>query len=197
MFVAASSTAWTRSSRQTGGAPPAMATSRTSARISASRSRAAGTVIAAKSRHPGVVRGGALDEPAGALATRELAVANDDRAARQDDLGRALDLATLVARVVDVHVVGLRRDRVPAGRVVDDDVGVGADGDGALARVHPEQLRRGGGGDLDPAFAADATADDAAVVEQVEPVLDAREAVGDLAEVAPPELLLAVEVERA
>ena len=40
-------------------------------------------------------------------------------------------------------------------------------------------------------------ADDAAVVHQVEPVLDARQAVGDLAEVAPAELLLAVEVERA
>ncbi len=43
----------------------------------------------------------------------------------------------------------------------------------------------------------DPAGDDAAVVEQVDPVLDARQAVGDLAEVAATELLLAVEVERA
>ena len=43
----------------------------------------------------------------------------------------------------------------------------------------------------------DPAADDAAVVEQVDPVLDARQAVGDLPEVALAELLLAVEVERA
>ena len=39
--------------------------------------------------------------------------------------------------------------------------------------------------------------DDAAVVEQVDPVLDPRQAVRDLAEVAAAQLLLAVEVERA
>ena len=40
-------------------------------------------------------------------------------------------------------------------------------------------------------------ADDATVVEQVDAVLDTRQAVGDLAEVAHAELLLGVEVERA
>ena len=84
-----------------------------------------------------------------------------------------------------------------AGRVVDDEVRVRADGDRALARVHPEQLRRRRRDDLDPALRRDPAADDAAVVEQVDPILDAGQAVGDLAEVAPAELLLAVEVERA
>src|SRR6478752_5169603 len=129
MLVAASSTAWTRSSRQTGGASAPSATSRTSARIFVRLSRSAATVIPATSRHPREVRGRALDEPSGALATGELAVAHDDRAARQHDLRRALDLATLVAGVVDVHVVGARRDRVPARWVVDHDVRVRADRD--------------------------------------------------------------------
>ena len=42
------------------------------------------------SGHPGVVGGGALDEPAGALAAGELAVAHDHRTARQDDCRGAL-----------------------------------------------------------------------------------------------------------
>ena len=82
-------------------------------------------------------------------------------------------------------------------RVVDDQVRVRPDGDRALARVHPEQLRRRGRDDLDPALLRDLPADDAAVVQQVEPVLDARQAVRDLPEVALAEVLLAVEVERA
>ena len=82
-------------------------------------------------------------------------------------------------------------------RVVDDEVGVRADRDRALPRVHPEQLRRRRRDDLDPALLRDPAADDAAVVEQVDPVLDAGQAVRDLPEVAPAELLLAVEVERA
>ena len=143
-------------------------------------------------------RGRRLMNRPGPLVPRERAVPDDDRAARQDDVTGALDGPALVARVVDVHVVGRRRDRPLAGRVVDDEVGVRADRDRALAAgtsrtscagavemISTQRSRR------DPA------ADDAAVVEQVDPVLDAGQAVGDLAEVAPAELLLAVEVERA
>src|SRR5690242_10164030 len=114
MFVAASSTAWTRSSRQTGGASAPSATSRTRARILVRLARSAVTLISATSRHPRVVRRRSPDEPPGALPARELAVADDDRATGHDDLRRALDLATLVARVVDGHVMGRRGDRVAA-----------------------------------------------------------------------------------
>src|SRR4029077_20042319 len=51
--------------------------------------------------------------------------------------------------------------------------------------------------DLDPPLLRDPAADDAAVVEEVDTVLDARQPVRDLPEVAPAKLLLAVEVERA
>jgi hypothetical protein len=94
-------------------------------------------------------------------------------------------------------VVGRRGDGPAPVRVVDDEVRIRTHGDRALPRVQPEQPGRRGGDDLDPPLAADAPADDATIVEQVHPVLDARQAVGDLAKVAPSELLLAVEVERA
>ena len=67
---------------------------------------------------------------------------------------RPVSALALVRRVVDVHVVGLGGDDLLGVRVVDDDVGVGARGDGALLRVQAEHPGRGGAGDLDPAAAA-------------------------------------------
>ena len=89
-------------------------------------------------------------------------------------------------------------DRVRPARVVDDEVGVRADRDRALA-AGTSRTACAGAVEMTSTQRSrrDAAADDAAVVEQVDPVLDARQPVGDLAEVAPPELLLAVEVERA
>ena len=82
-------------------------------------------------------------------------------------------------------------------RVVDHEVRVGADGNDPLAAGQPEHPCRRRRADLHPALLADAARDDAAVVHQVHPVLDARQPVGDLAEVALAQLLLVVEVERA
>src|SRR3954447_16467814 len=122
-FVVASSMAWTASAMTSSEAPAATAASRTNARTSATRASSAGRVSARVSASApttrarpcsgktGVVRRGALDELAMALAPGELAVADHDGAAAQHDVGPALDLAALVARVIDVHVVGLRRDR--------------------------------------------------------------------------------------
>src|SRR3972149_5052023 len=53
--------------------------------------------------------------------------------------------------------------------------------------LQPEQPRRCGGEHLDPALPGDAAADHPAVVHEVDPVLDAREPVGDLSEVTLPE----------
>ena len=77
-------------------------------------------------RSASVIGDRALDEAAIALATGELPVADDDRAARQHDIAGTLDLAALVARVVDVHVVRRGRDGAAPLRVVDDEVGVRA-----------------------------------------------------------------------
>ena len=83
-------------------------------------------------------------------------------------------------------------------RVVDDEVGVGADARPRPSRGYiPNSLAGAVEMISTQRSLRDPAADDAAVVQQVDPVLDARQAVGDLAEVAAAELLLAVEVERA
>src|SRR5262245_42729776 len=155
--------------------PPSSATDwRTKARTSARWSTEAGTRIARDSRgdeltglgEARVVRDRTLEEPARALLPGELAVPDDHRAAAHDHVRAALDRAALVARVIDGHVVGFRRDRVLPVRVVDHDVGVRPDRDGALPRVHPEQLRWRGRRDLDPALLADLPAHDATVMQQ-------------------------------
>ena len=68
--------------------------------------------------------------------------------------------------------------------------------DHALRAVEPEHPRRRGRGQLDPALQGDLAGDDA-LVEQVHPVLDRADAVGDRAEVALAELLLVLHAERA
>src|SRR5450756_797480 len=58
--------------------------------------------------------------------------------------------SSTAGRPFDVHVVGRGADRPAPVRVVDQDVGVRADGDRALLRVHPEHLRGCRGHDLHP-----------------------------------------------
>ena len=94
-------------------------------------------------------------------------------------------------------MVGLGADRVLGRRVVDHQVGIGAHGHHALARVQPEHPGRGGGDHLYPALAGEPAGQDATVVKEIDPILHARQPVRDLPEVAPPELLLAVEIEGA
>src|SRR6266545_1415495 len=65
------------------------------------------------------------------------------------------------------------------------------------SRVEAEQLGRGGGHQLDEAVQGDLPAADAAVVEQGVAVLDPWQPVGDLGEVADPDLLLVLEMEGA
>ncbi len=81
-------------------------------------------------------------------------------------------------------------------RVVDHDVGVATGRDGALARVQAEHAGRSGAGQLDPPTAADASLNHR-LVQQVDPVLHAWDAVGDLREIAASEFLLILEAERA
>jgi hypothetical protein len=125
-----------------------------------------------------------------------LALVDDDRAAGEDRAGTPGDPLALVRRVVHVHVVGLRRHRVPLFGVVDHDVRVRAGRDGALARVEAEHARGSRAGDLDPAAPGDVALQHG-LVHQVDPVLHAGQAIGDLGEVAAAELLLPDEAERA
>ena len=80
--------------------------------------------------------------------------------------------------------------------VVDDDVGIGSGRDDALASGQAKDPSGRRGRDLDPAFSGVA-AGDHALEHQIDALLDAWEAVRDLAEVALAEVLLAHEVEGA
>ena len=99
--------------------------------------------------------------------------------------------------MVHVHVVGLvETDLGAPGRVVDDDVGVEAGLDRSLAAVEAEHARRSCRAQLDPSLKGDLAVDDT-LVDEVHPVLDGTDAVGNLREVAESELLLLLEAERA
>src|SRR6266545_243102 len=118
-LVTHSSTAWTTSAIVAERRPAAASRSRMNARTVASWPSSPGISRVAvgsatsdpTSAQTGVIGPRALDEFPVALFAGERAVADDDSPAAQDDVGRALDLAPFVARVVDVHVVGLGRDR--------------------------------------------------------------------------------------
>src|SRR5436305_15197582 len=75
----------------------------------------------------------AAKELAGALDPLEFSVANQDVAALHHDLRQALDRHALVATVVHVHVVGLRRERPLHPWVEDYEIGVAPRRDRALA----------------------------------------------------------------
>src|SRR5690606_8047409 len=137
----------------------------------------------------------APEEPAAAGVADELAVPHGHLPAHRDDAGAAIDLHALEGAVVDVHLVRLGADRAAVRRVVDDDVGVRADGDRALPRVEAEELRRVRRRDLDEALEREVAAADAVGVEQVHAVLDRGHAVRDLRERLPAHRLL-LDVER-
>ncbi len=77
----------------------------------------------------------------------------------------------------------LRGDRLGRFRVPDDDVGVGAHGDTALAGIDVEDLRRIRGRDCDELVHRQAPCTDAVVPEHLHAVFDASRAVRDLAEI--------------
>src|SRR3954452_3140515 len=76
------------------------------------------------------------------------------------------------------------------------DVGVAARRDLPLPRVHAEDARRRGRGDLDEAIQRQLSLIHAVMVDQLKPVLDARPTVRNLGKVVLPEHLLVLETER-
>lgn len=69
-----------------------------------------------------------------------------------------------------------------------NDIGIAADGDGALLRKAPKHFGGSRGRQLDKAVEVDAPGTNAAVVEQRESELNARRTVGNLGKVIPPDL---------
>src|SRR5579862_3171912 len=93
-------------------------------------------------------------------------------------------------------MVARRPEGLSPVRVVDNQIGVGTRQERALLRVEAEESRRGRRGELHPALLGDPPSRDA-LEDEVHPMLDAREAVRDLGEVPPAELLLVLEAEGA
>ena len=114
---------------------------------------------------------------------RELVAVDDHRAADDHRLGNAGHLDALEQVVVARRVVGLDRDRLLLRGVEDDDVGVAADRDRALARIEAEQLRRVGREQLHHPVQVESAGADAELVQDLEPLLDPGRPVRDLGEV--------------
>src|SRR6516164_11561490 len=144
--------------------------------------------------------GAALDECAIAGAPYIIAAVDDDLAARQDSFRISLHLETFVGVVVDIHVMGLAvedADRLLAGGIENDDVGIAADRNRAFLRKQPKNLRRPGRSQLDKAIERNMALGNAVVIDQAHAVLDAWAAIRNFAEIVLAELLLLLEAEGA
>src|SRR5256886_5950538 len=138
----------------------------------------------------------AAEELAGAGAADEFAGVDDGAAAQENGFGRALDLDALEHGIVHAHVMRFGADDFFLMGVKEDKVGVGADGDGAFARVEAEKFCWRGGDKLNKTIRRKMLAMDAAGVDQAEAMLNARPAVGNFCEIVPAEFLLLFEAER-
>ena len=108
----------------------------------------------------------AAKELAGAGAADEFAEFDDGAAAGEDGLRCAFDLDALEHGIVDAHVVGFGADDFFVIGIEDHQVGVGAHGDGAFARIEAEEFCGCGGNKLDEAIRREMLAVDAARVDK-------------------------------
>src|SRR4249920_2811719 len=81
------------------------------------------------------VVGLAAEELAGAGAADEFSGVDDGAAARENFSRRTFDLNSLEHGIVDAHVVCFGADDLLVIGIENDDVGVGADGDGSFAGI--------------------------------------------------------------
>lgn len=91
------------------------------------------------------MRGFALKKLAAPWIANELAVARSNFSTNSNRLRSAFDLHFFKGIVVEIHVMGARGDFAAIGRIVDDEVGIGAGLNGAFAGEKAEyflQLER-------------------------------------------------------
>src|SRR5207249_1896032 len=101
----------------------------------------------AESRQAGI--GLAAEELAGAGAADEFAGVDDGTAAGEDGFGGAFGPDAFEHGVVHAHVMGFRTDDFFVMGIENDQIGVGADGDGAFLRIKAEEFCGRGGDELD------------------------------------------------
>src|SRR5205085_7861245 len=88
------------------------------------------------------VRRVALEHPAAADRGEKLPITYRDFAANRDQARAPLDLPAFEGAVIHVHHLRLRRNGPAIFGIVDDEIGIRADLDGAFAREQTERLRR-------------------------------------------------------
>ena len=97
--------------------------------------------------HSGV--GLAAEELADARAADEFAGVDDGAAAGKDGLGGAFDADAFKHGIVHAHMMGFRADDFFVIGIEDHQVGVGANGDGAFARIEAKEFCGRGCHELD------------------------------------------------
>src|SRR6266511_3180071 len=97
----------------------------------------------------------------------------------RDDRGPPPSLPSLVRVVIDVRVTAFLRKRAAIARIVDDEIGVAAELDRALAGVEPEQLSRLRRACVHHRLEPQSPRGDAAGVDQVDTFLNRGDPVGD------------------
>ncbi len=125
------------------------------------------------------IRGSALQHAAATAFADELAIADLNFAANSHDGRATSDLHAFKTVVIVIGVLRFCGDRAAIIWIVDDEVGVAADGDGALAGEEPEELCGAGAGGVHKAIQGDAAGFDAVGVEKIDAILDAGNAVGN------------------
>ncbi len=103
---------------------------------------------------------------AGAGAADEFAPIDNGAAAGEDGLGSAFDLDAFKHGIVHAHVVGFGADDLFVIGIEDYQVGVGADGDSAFARVEAEEFCGRGGNELDETIGGKMFAVDSAGIDK-------------------------------
>src|SRR5579875_2316062 len=119
---------------------------------------------------------------------------DDHLSARDDRVHMPGDLHTLVGGIVHVHVVCLDADPGAAFWIVNDYIRVTSRSDHPFAGVQPEHPGGCRGAQLHPPRQTDVTVDHP-LVDEVHPMLDSPDTVGNLREVSDTELLLFLEAE--
>ena len=108
----------------------------------------------------------AAEELAGAGAADEFAGVDDGTATGEDGLGRAFDADAFKHGIVHAHVMCFSADDFFVIGIEDDQIGVGADSDGAFARVEAEEFCGSGCNELDKTIRRKMFAVDAAGINK-------------------------------
>src|SRR5258705_12703784 len=136
----------------------------------------------------------ALQELSVAQLADELSVAHLHFAADSNRSRSAFKVPTFEGAVVDVHLLRLGRDLASVIGIIDHEIGIASQCDGALAREEAEQLCGLRATGVDESVQIDSPALDPVRVHQIHAIFDAGDPVWNFGEIAAAHFLLAFEI---